>query len=267
MSKKVTLIEIENLEYNSIFKDLNIKIYAGTFNVLAGASLSGKTTLLKIIGGLIKTNSVIKYKGKGYNEINKKTILENIKYIDIDSKVVFKENKVEDIFLTNLKNKIKEEEITKKYKETIKECMITESLNKNFNELNKLEKAKVMLGLSLITEPKLILIDNICSLTSKKERKEFENILDKLKNDYNISVLIATSNLLPAENADYIYVINKGEIVLEGEKEKVLREDNKLNKYSLELPFIYDLSDKLIDYNLIENVIGDIDRMVNALWK
>lgn len=263
MSKKINLIEIDNLEYKNIFKDLSIKISQSSYNILAGASLSGKTTLLKIIGGLISIDN-IKYNDKNYNEINKKEILNNIKYIDINTNINFKEDNIEDIFMKELINL---DDKSRKYKEIIKISEIIDITNKNINELTLFERTKLLIGLSLITNPKLILIDNLCTITSKSERKEIEKILNDINKTYNASILIATPNLIPVEYADNIYVINKGEIVLNGKKEDVLKEDNKLNRYGLDLPFIYDLSAKLIDYNLIQNMIDSQDRMVNALWK
>jgi len=266
MSKKNTLIEIDNLDYSTLFKNLSIKIYDGSYNLVAGPSLSGKSTLLKIIGGLISTNVVIKYSGKEYSSLNRNVLFDNIKYIDLNNKVIFYGN-VEDIFLKNLKNKVKNEDITKKYKDIINICDIADVTLCDFNSLNKFNKDKVLVGLSLISDPKCLLIDNLCTFNTKKERKAFENIFNILNKEYGVTIVISSSNLLPITYTDYIYILYKGEIVLNGERDKILREDNKLNKCSLDLPFIYDLSDKLIDYNLIGDMIDDIDRMVNALWK
>ena len=47
----------------------------------------------------------------------------------------------------------------------------------------------------------------------------------------------------------------------------VLKEDSKLNKVGLSLPFMVDLSLKLKYYDLVDDVVLDIDRMVNELWK
>ena len=74
-------------------------------------------------------------------------------------------------------------------------------------------------------------------------------------------------NLEEIMDSDYTYVLNDGNIVMEGTPLQVLKEEKLLNQFGLELPFMVDLSLKLEFYELIEGVITDMDRMVNTLWK
>ena len=67
--------------------------------------------------------------------------------------------------------------------------------------------------------------------------------------------------------SDELIVINKKGIVLKGKPIDVLNKDNILNKNGIELPFMYDLSIKLRDYNLVDEIILDQDRMIDKLWK
>ena len=60
-----------------------------------------------------------------------------------------------------------------------------------------------------------------------------------------------------------ITIIDDGE----GFPLEVLKQDNKLNKLGLELPLMVDLSVKLHDYDLLKDIIIDMDRMVDTLWK
>ena len=85
----------------------------------------------------------------------------------------------------------------------------------------------------------------------------------------DLTLIMTTSNLEDCLNCDYIYVIDKNTIVLEGKAAEVLEKDNILNRVGLELPFIIDLSVKLRDYDLINqiDISMDIDRMVEQLWK
>ena len=66
---------------------------------------------------------------------------------------------------------------------------------------------------------------------------------------------------------DDIIVIDSGKIVLKGPKELVLKEEKILRELGLELPFMAALSLKLQYYNLIDEMIFDMDELVNILWK
>ena len=52
-----------------------------------------------------------------------------------------------------------------------------------------------------------------------------------------------------------------------GPKEEVLLEEKKFNNLGLALPFMAELSIKLKYYDLIDDLIFDMDEMVNKLWK
>ena len=47
----------------------------------------------------------------------------------------------------------------------------------------------------------------------------------------------------------------------------MLLNDNIINKLGLELPFMFDLSIKLNDYELLDEIVLDMDRMIDKLWK
>ena len=64
-----------------------------------------------------------------------------------------------------------------------------------------------------------------------------------------------------------MFIINNGKVLLSGSPIEVLKYDNILNKNGLEIPFIIDLSVKMMDYNLIDEPVLDMDRMVDTIWK
>ena len=88
-----------------------------------------------------------------------------------------------------------------------------------------------------------------------------------LKTIKNLTIVYTTDNLEETVNSDYLYILSSGEIILEGAPLKVLEKDNILNKLGLDLPFMIDLSVKLKDYDLIDSIEQDMDRMVDILWK
>ena len=65
---------------------------------------------------------------------------------------------------------------------------------------------------------------------------------------------------------DFIYIIEQGKIALNGTPFNVLQKDNTINKIGLSLPFMIDLSVKLRDYELVDELETDIDRMIDKLW-
>ena len=110
-------------------------------------------------------------------------------------------------------------------------------------------------------------MDNLSNYFTKQE---YQNIINFLK-DYQVNnplVIISTSTHLEESLVkDYLYIINNGEIALAGKPFEVLQKDNIINKIGLNLPFMIDLSVKLKDYDLLDEIILSKDRMVDELWK
>ena len=111
----------------------------------------------------------------------------------------------------------------------------------------------------------VILIDNIDNYCNKETMNKIINIINYIKNNKLIIMTIKDINY--SLESDELIVINKKGIVLKGKPIDVLNKDNILNKNGIELPFMYDLSIKLRDYNLVDEIILDQDRMIDKLWK
>ena len=86
------------------------------------------------------------------------------------------------------------------------------------------------------------------------------------KEKYGLTLLITTINLEISLYTDFIYIIEQGKIALNGTTFDVLQKDNTINKIGLSLPFMIDLSVKLRDYELVDELETDIDRMIDKLW-
>ena len=117
----------------------------------------------------------------------------------------------------------------------------------------------------ILSNYEVILIDDIDNYCSETIMNRIINIINL--NKKNKLFIMTLKNINYSLESDKLIVINKKGIVLEGNPKDVLNKDNILNKNGIELPFMYDLSIKLRDYNLIDEIILDTDRMIDELWK
>ena len=128
-----------------------------------------------------------------------------------------------------------------------------EILSTKFNFDNYLEvspsslptskKAVLNIMCSLVTEPKLLVLDNILSS------------LDKSDLDITLNVL-----------NDEIIITDKEKIIVSGKTMSVLNEEKIMKRLGLGLPFIVMLNKYLIDYNLIDKYILDYKLLGGKLW-
>lgn len=262
------ILKAENLNYKNIFTDFNISIKNNQFVTISGTNKCGKTTLIKLLSGEIKTINQIKI-----NDLSLENYLvtELYQYIGI---VIPKENRpfifntVEQELMFVLESVDMSVDLkTKRYKEIVKLFKLNKYLSSNPNELYVNLKVRLYLALATLLKPEILFLDDVCSKMTKTETKEIINLLKYFKEEEKMTIIMSTDNLNDALDSDYLYIISEGKIVLEGEPLQVLEKDNILNRLGLNLPFMVDLSVKLRDYDLIDHIELDMDRMVNTLWK
>lgn len=276
-------INVKNVKYqyqneNSfVLKGINMHIEEGKITGILGKSGSGKTTLLEMFNAL-------RIPSEGTIEIGDFYIGKNI---DIDvTNLRFQVGLVfqfpEDQFFALT---VKEElELPLKFynynKNKIEERIISSLqmvgldpsyLDKNPQTLSNGEKRKVALASILVLNPSILVLDEPTIGLDSESASNFIKLLRLLKRRYNKTIIIASHNTeLLHKIVDYLYVINDGKVVLEGNKYDVFKQEKILKKYGIKVPKIMEFSNtvlekknKKIGYrDEINDLIKDIYRYV-----
>ncbi len=96
---------------------------------------------------------------------------------------------------------------------------------------------------------------------------EFKNTLITYLKENNKIIINYTEDIEEALLLEYIMVLHENKIIMEGNKEEVLKEEKILKKLGLNLPTIVELSNGLKYYGLIDKLYYDNESLVNRLWK
>ena len=203
MKEKVRLIKLEKV--NKKFKDFEINIdfemFKGEIYGLIGKSGSGKSSILKIIQGLLKydegkiyknDNLEISYVFQEFNLLNNKTVFENVA-LPLRLRGKFEKNKVnEAIKFVGLENR--------------KEMYIS--------SLSGGEKQRVGIARAIVSNPDLILCDEVTASLDKIVKNEILFLFKKINEKYSTSILLVTHELDVAKVlCDRVSVIEKGTIL------------------------------------------------------
>lgn len=262
------LITIKNLTYKNILKNISLSIPARSMIAISGTNKCGKTTLMKLLSGILDGQEAIIFENGYLNSFTKTEVYQKIGFIIPSMDLSFLFPTVEQELLFVLNNLGMDQESQKnRYKAILSIFKLKNQTQKDPKHLDLFLKIKLSLALAVIHKPKIIFLDDICSMLTKKETTEILTILKKLNEEENLTIVMTTNNLEETLNFHELYILHNGEIVLEGSPLKVLQEDSTLNKMGLSLPFMVDLSLKLKYYDLIDYIELDMDRLVNALWK
>jgi len=252
-----------------VFNNLTLKIKKGTWVSIVGANGSGKSTIIKLLTGLIMPSS-------GYIKVDKIRIQKD-NLIDIRKKIgVVLENPInqfvsetvgEDISFAVCNLKMKRKDIVEKVYDIAKILDIEDFLEKSPDELSGGERQKIALAGVLIYEPEIIILDESLSMLDQNDRKEVLLLLKRLQTEKGLTIICVTHDMEETLFADEIIVINNGKVAVHDDKYEVYKKDNLLNEVGLKLPFMVDMSYKFMYYKMLNEVVLTPKELVDKLWK
>lgn len=247
------ILEVKNIDLYDTFKNFSISFIKNKLISISGPNNCGKTALIKILANIIEKDTIFLNKKK-YSSYSVKELNKSIQYI-IPDEIAFIYDKVENNidYNGNL--------------ELIKKLKLTKIKSKRIKELEIADLIKLKLLLCLMNNPQVLLLDDIYKYLTIEDKSIIIKILKDYRDIHNLTIIQTNSDLKDSLNSDYLYLINKNQIILEGEPLDILQNDNIINKMGLELPFLIDLSVKLRDYELVSKIITNEKELVEEIWK
>lgn len=191
-----------------ILRGVSLEIPVGSISAIVGGNGAGKSTTLKAICGICKPyRGKIKVFGKPVNKFKSGELFRNcISMLPQDPKSLFVKNKVIDELseMTNDKNRINEIAET---------CHITDLMNNHPYDLSGGEQQRVALAKVLLTEPKILLLDEPTKGMDSFFKETFATVLNKLKNQ-GITILMVSHDVeFCAKYADRVSMFFDGQVL------------------------------------------------------
>jgi nickel import ATP-binding protein nikD len=218
------VLSIKNLNktFESGFKlkDINFHINESEVVSLIGESGSGKTSISKVIMGLLKAEGEIQINGKvqmifqsPYSSLNPKykirdIIAEGVIY----QKILKKEENLDEYLLTILNEVGLDKEV----------------LNKYPHELSGGMRQRVGIARAVAVKPNLIIADEILTALDALTQIQILELFQKLKENTKISYLFISHDINVVKKiSDRLLIIKDGEIIESGTKEKIFSKPEK----------------------------------------
>ncbi|MHA1270943.1 MAG: ABC transporter ATP-binding protein [Candidatus Helarchaeota archaeon] len=274
---KISLDKIEFIYNNGIqaLKDISFKIRFGDFIGIIGPNGTGKSTLLKILDGILKPKvGTVLIQGIKLNKYRLKELAKIIGYIPQNNTSIFPTT-VFDTVLLGRKPYIEWGNPSKKDIEITAKILDKLNLGKialrNINELSGGQLQKVLIARALAQQPSVILLDEPTANLDINHQLEVLNILRK-ETEKRICIIIAIHDLnLAIKFCNKFVILNQGKIAAIGGKEiltksiieKVFKVHVKIIKDGTDL-FIIPKQPIKIKENIIDsNKLNSIKKMNN----
>ena len=238
---RINNIEVKYHEVIIVLKGVSIEVPRGGIVALLGANGAGKSTTLKSISGLLKTedgevtDGAIEYEGERIHHQGAATIAKKGIVQVIEGRRVFEHLTVEE----NLKvgAHLRKTGSVKERLDLVYHYFprLREKRNETAGFVSGGEQQMTVVGRALMTEPKLVLLDEPSMGLAPKLIHEIFNIVTQLHQEQKISILLVEQNAKLALNvAPYAYVMETGRIVMDDTSE-TLKQNEDIKDFYLGL--------------------------------
>lgn len=252
------VIQIEGLNKSfgniQAVKDLSFNVRKGELFAFLGVNGAGKSTSISIICGQLAKDS-------GNVEVCGKNIENDMNYITRRLGVVF-QNSVLDQALTvkdNLQSRaalygIKGRDFNQRFDELCDMLEIGEFIKRTVGKLSGGERRRVDIARALLHEPELLILDEPTTGLDPQTRKLLWNVVQQLRKNKDMTVLLTTHYMEEAADVDYVVIIDGGSIAAEGTPLELK------NKYSGDFITIYG-----VDENQVAKLSMPYEKLRNAI--
>ena len=137
------------------------------------------------------------------------------------------------------------DEIWQRVEESLKAVGMLEYRHHSPNKLSGGQKQRVAIAGVVAMEPKCIVLDEPTAMLDPSGRKEVLKTVQELRTKKQVTVILITHYMEEVIDADTIYVMDHGHVVMEGTPREIFSQVDTLKKYRLDVPQVTILADEL----------------------
>ena len=250
---------------------IDLDVQPGQFIAILGHNGSGKSTLAKHINALLApTEGSLWVDGKDVTQE------ENILPVRKTAGMVFQnpDNQIiasvveEDVGFGPENIGVPTDEIWQRVEESLKSVGMLQYRHHSPNKLSGGQKQRVAIAGVMAMEPKCIVLDEPTAMLDPNGRKEVFHAAHELNRKKGVTILLITHYMEEVVDADYVYVMDKGHVVMQGTPREIFSQVGTLKEHRLDVPQITLLAD-LLRQSGLDIPLGVLTReeLVDAIMK
>ena len=227
---------------------VNIDVPQGSFVAILGHNGSGKSTLAKHMNAiLVPTGGTMWVDGRDTKDPAE---LWNVRQT---AGMVFQnpDNQIigtvveEDVGFGPENLGVPTDEIWQRVEESLKAVGMLERRKDSPNKLSGGQKQRVAIAGVLAMEPKCLVLDEPTAMLDPNGRKEVIQAVEKLRKVKKVTVILITHYMEEVIDADQVFVMEGGHIVMHGTPREIFSQVDELKKYRMDVPQVTMLAEEL----------------------
>ena len=228
--------------------EVDIEAKEGQFIAILGHNGSGKSTLAKHLNAiLMPTEGSVWVNGKNTSDPDE---LWNVRQ---SAGMVFQnpDNQIigtvveEDVGFGPENLGVPTDEIWQRVEESLKAVGMIEYRHHSPNKLSGGQKQRVAIAGVVAMEPKCIVMDEPTAMLDPVGRREVLKTVHKLRKQKKVTLILITHYMEEVVDADKIFVMDHGKVVMEGSPKEIFSRVDELKSYRLDVPQVTILADEL----------------------
>ena len=248
---------------------VNLSVKEGEFLVVLGHNGSGKSTFAKHMNALLLPQG-----GKIYIDGIDGSIQENTWEVRKRAGMVFQnpDNQIigtiveEDVGFGPENMGIPTDEIWKRVDDSLEKVGMTAYRYQSPNKLSGGQKQRVAIAGVMAMRPRCIILDEPTAMLDPNGRKEVLEAVRELNRKEKVTVILITHYMEEVIHADRVYVMDSGNVVMQGNPKEIFSQVDTLKKYGLDVPQVtllaYELKKSGVD---VPDGILTTEELVSAL--
>ena len=269
------MIELQNVSFayedggRQALKNVSLKINKGEFLAIVGHNGSGKSTLAKQLNALLlPSEGCVLVDGMDTKEerytfaIRQKV---GMVFQNPDNQLVTTIVE-EDVAFGPENIGVPTPELRKRVDASLAAVGMSEHAHAAPNMLSGGQKQRIAIAGMLAMEPEVLVLDEATAMLDPQGRKEIIDVVTRLHEQKNITVVMITQYMEEAIGADRVAVMSGGELILEGAPKEVFAQDELLHRHRLDVPTMQQLANRLnrAGAGLPRNILS-VEEMAQAI--
>ena len=248
---------------------VDLKVEAGQFISILGHNGSGKSTLAKHINALLTPSDGTLYvDGKDTSDSNNELAIRQsagMVFQNPDNQIIASIVE-EDVGFGPENMGVPTDEIWERVERSLKSVGMWKYHAHSPNKLSGGQKQRVAIAGVMAMEPKCIILDEPTAMLDPDGRKEVIKVAHELNRKKGMTVILITHYMEEVVGSDYVYVMDKGNVVMEGEPRDIFSRVDELKSHRMDVPQITLLAHELKKSGLdIPDGILTREELINVL--